>query len=107
MLITGHGTTLAYTGAALVGLASGAEVDVLAFLTSRYFGLRHYGTIYATFFSAYALGTSAGPLFTSWLAASTASYALPLWMMAGLMAAAAATLVFFKPFPALPELRTQ
>ena len=107
MLIEGHGQTVAYTGAALVGLASGAEVDVLAYLTSRYFGLRHYGTIYATFFSAYALGTSAGPLFTSWLAGSTASYAVPLWIMAALMAAAAATLTFFKPVPSLSELRAQ
>jgi MFS family permease len=107
MLILGHGQTMAYAGAALVGLASGAEVDVLAFLTSRYFGLRHYGTIYATFFSAYALGTSAGPLFTSWLAGTAGNYSMPLWLMAGLMAASATALFFFKRFPSISELRTQ
>jgi MFS family permease len=82
LLATGSGTGLAYVGAALVGLASGAEVDVLAYLTSRYFGLRHFGKIYATFFSAYALGTSVGPIFASWAAQRTSGYELPLWTLA-------------------------
>jgi MFS family permease len=33
---------------ALMGFAAGAEYDVLAFMTSRFFGLAHYGKIYAT-----------------------------------------------------------
>ena len=35
------------TAAIIVGLAAGAELDLLAFLASRYFGLRHYGAVYA------------------------------------------------------------
>jgi len=103
LLASGSGTGLAYVGAALVGLASGAEVDVLAYLTSRYFGLRHFGKIYATFFSAYALGTSVGPIFISWAAERTSGYELPLWALAVIMAIAAATLTRFKPFPKLSE----
>lgn len=103
LLATGSGTGLAYVGAALIGLASGAEVDVLAYLTSRYFGLRHFGKIYATFFSAYALGTSVGPIFTSWAAERTSGYELPLWTLAAIMAIAAVTLTRFKPFPNLSE----
>jgi MFS family permease len=31
----------------LVGLAAGAEFDLVAYLTGRYFGMRHYGFLYA------------------------------------------------------------
>lgn len=43
----------------LIGLASGAEVDVIACLTGRYFGTKFYSRIYGTFFSMYALGAVA------------------------------------------------
>ncbi|MDG2004639.1 MAG: hypothetical protein P8J20_15055 [Novosphingobium sp.] len=33
--------------AALFGLAGGGEVDVLAYMTSRYFGLKSFGTLFA------------------------------------------------------------
>lgn len=40
----------------LAGLAAGAEVDLMAYLTSRYFGLREYGKIFAAQYIAFALG---------------------------------------------------
>jgi MFS family permease len=33
--------------AAFAGLAAGAEFDLVAFMVTRYFGMRHYGVIYA------------------------------------------------------------
>ena len=33
--------------AALIGLAAGAEFDLVAYMTSRYFGMKNYGFIYA------------------------------------------------------------
>lgn len=48
-------------GAVLVGLGIGAEVDVLAYLASRYFGLRNFTEIAAWQFIAYIAGTSIGP----------------------------------------------
>lgn len=33
--------------AAFVGLAAGAEFDLVAFMVTRYFGMRHYGVIYS------------------------------------------------------------
>ena len=62
-----HGGS-AFVAAMMIGLASGAEVDVIAYLTGRYFGNRHYSKIYGTFFSAYALGSGYGPAITAWLA---------------------------------------
>ena len=48
--------------AILVGASIGAEADLLAFLTSRYFGLRCFGEIYGIMFASLLLGTSLGPL---------------------------------------------
>ncbi|MCK9544129.1 MAG: MFS transporter, partial [Novosphingobium sp.] len=35
-------------------------VDVMAYLTTRYFGLRHYGKIYGVYAGIYGLGVGAG-----------------------------------------------
>ncbi|WP_404476664.1 MFS transporter [Novosphingobium sp. BL-52-GroH] len=56
---SGHGATI--LAILLVGLAAGAEVDLLAFLVSRYFGMRHYGVIYGVNLSIFALGAGIGP----------------------------------------------
>lgn len=45
---------------ALMGFAAGAEYDVLAFMTSRFFGLANYGKIYATMLVPISIATSAG-----------------------------------------------
>ena len=54
-------TALVYPGVFLVGMGMGAEVDVIAFLTSRYFGLRSLGEIYGYAFSSYTLAGALGP----------------------------------------------
>lgn len=40
--------TVAVVAAVLIGLAQGAEIDIVAYLTARYFGMRHYSTIYGS-----------------------------------------------------------
>lgn len=45
----------------LLGLLLGAELDLLAYLTSRLFGQRAFGTIYGWFYSMYSLGFGASP----------------------------------------------
>lgn len=51
----------AFFAAFLIGLSLGAEIDILAFLASRYFGLRAYGTAYGLLFAAVLFGTATGP----------------------------------------------
>jgi len=46
---------------ATFGLAAGAEVQLVAFMTSRYFGLKSYGQIYAVQFILFELGVGFGP----------------------------------------------
>jgi MFS family permease len=48
-------------GAVLCGMGIGAEVDLMAFFTSRYFGLRAYGKIYGMMFAFFSLFTGVGP----------------------------------------------
>src|SRR5262249_49025442 len=48
--------------AAVFGLTVGAEVDVIAYLVSRYFGLKHFGVFSGAMIGALALGVAFGPL---------------------------------------------
>ena len=54
--------TVAALCAALIGMAIGAEFDVMAYFTSRYFGPRSFGQIYGYNYSAFKVGSSIGPL---------------------------------------------
>lgn len=69
---------LAFAGAFLIGLGMGAEVDIIAYLTSRYFGLRAFGEIYGYAFAAFALAGGLGPLLMGFGYERTGSYAPPL-----------------------------
>jgi len=53
---------MAFVGAICVGLSLGAEVDLLAYLAGRYFGLKSFGATYGFLFSAVLVGTALGPL---------------------------------------------
>jgi predicted MFS family arabinose efflux permease len=44
----------------VVGLCLGAEVDALSYLTSRYFGLRAYGTVFSILGGGYGIATGVG-----------------------------------------------
>lgn len=46
---------------ASLGLAAAAEVDLVAFLTARYFGMKSYGKIYGWQLTAFYLGAAIGP----------------------------------------------
>jgi MFS family permease len=55
---------LALLAAIAIGLVTGAEFDLTAFLIARYFGLAHFAKIYAGIYVLYAVGGGiAGPLF--------------------------------------------
>jgi len=48
-------------GAVLVGLGLGAEVDLIGYLQSRYFGLRAFGQVYGYLFAVFTVGAGIGP----------------------------------------------
>ncbi len=47
--------------ALMLGLAAGAEVDMLAFFTSRYAAMRNYGATYGVILGVFCLGAALGP----------------------------------------------
>jgi MFS family permease len=47
---------------ALIGMAAGAEYDLLAYMVARYFGMKSYGGIYGALYSCFALGAGVGPV---------------------------------------------
>jgi MFS family permease len=61
-LLTGGGHGPAIVAAILVGVALGAELDLIAFFTSRYFGMKNYGKIYGWQYVFYTLGAGLSPL---------------------------------------------
>jgi MFS family permease len=50
-----------FLGAICLGIGIGAEIDLMAFFASRYFGLRNYAKIYGTMFGMFGLGVGFGP----------------------------------------------
>ena len=62
LLATGATDKIAFLSAVLVGLSIGAEIDLLAFLVTRYFGMASFGMAYGLLFSAFLIGTALGPV---------------------------------------------
>jgi MFS family permease len=56
----GHGPAM--VAVILVGVALGAELDLIAFFSSRYFGMKNYGRIYGWQYVFYTLGAGLSPL---------------------------------------------
>ena len=50
-----------FLAAVLAGLSLGAEIDILAYLIGKYFGLRSFGEIYGLLFVGIFIGSALGP----------------------------------------------
>ena len=88
-----------YLGAAiLLGGSLGAEVDMLAYLTSRYFGLRCFAQIFGFLFGAVMLAMGVGPLVFGAVYDATHSYAPMLLLAAPVCALAGVFTLFLKPY---------
>jgi predicted MFS family arabinose efflux permease len=93
----------AFLAAVLVGLSIGAEIDLLAYLTTRYFGLRNFGAVYGLMFAALLVGTSAGPVSFGVGYELSGSYASILVACAGMNTAACIIVALLPRYPELPK----
>jgi MFS family permease len=89
---------LAVVAALMIGLAVGAEVDVLAYLNSRYFGMLHFSRIYGSFYGIYSLSGGVGPLATAMIV-ERGGYSAAMFTLCGLLVAGCFALLSFPPFP--------
>jgi MFS family permease len=67
-------TALLVVGVMLIGIGSGAEFDVAAFLMSRYFGLRDYGRLFGVHLGLITLASTLAPWLFGRLYRSTGNY---------------------------------
>lgn len=62
LLTVGTAPVAQVMAAAMIGLTLGAEVDVIAYLGARHFGLKSFGVLFGGLVAALALGAALGPL---------------------------------------------
>jgi len=89
----------------LIGFAIGADGDFLAFLVSRYIGLRAFSRVLGFQFSAFAFGLSFGPALMGVSANMTGGYSLALEVLIGTTTLAILPIAFLGPYPDAPMRR--
>ncbi len=103
LLALGTAGPVAWLIAVLIGLSIGAEIDLLAYLSGRYFGLAHFGSVYGFMFAALLVGTSLGPLSFGAVFELSGSY-LPVLVFCALLNIVASLLMLW--LPRYPEFTT-
>jgi MFS family permease len=85
----------------LIGFALGIEYDVVAYLTSRYFGMRSYAAIYSVFYVCFSTGAGFGPLVFGLIRDFTHDFAPALQISAVILPLCAAGFLFLGKYPKL------
>jgi MFS family permease len=85
--------------AALLGIATGTELDVLGYLVARYFGIADYARIYSRAYIFVAASAGIAPLVFGYLFDITGSYRLVLLLSAGLLIIGALGLLMLGKYP--------
>jgi MFS family permease len=99
MLGTGLDVQWTIVAIFVAGFAAGAEVDLMGYMVARYFGLAHYGKIYAGLYIGFALGPAiATPLFGG-ARDALGSYEYPLYFASTGVFIAALLLLSLGPYP--------
>jgi len=100
LLASGSPTTqAAYIATVLIGFAAGAEFDIIAYLASRYFGLRHYSKIYSLLYAAFAIGAAIAPGLFGLAFDTFGDYQTVFLISAGLFLLGSALLLFLGRYP--------
>ena len=100
ILLARPGSAGAATVAALVlGLALGAELDILAYLVSRYFPIQNFGILFGAIGGFVTLAGSTGPMALNAVYDHTHSYQPALWALLPLCAVAALLFLTLGTYP--------
>ncbi|MEV0110026.1 MFS transporter [Nocardia sp. NPDC050799] len=93
LLISSTGTGMLLIGAVLVGLALGAEGDIAAYMTSRYFPEHSYGRVLGFVYFLFAMGSASGVFLLGQIYAATNSYTAGIVPIVAMVAIAIACLL--------------
>ena len=89
----------------IFGLSLGAELDIVAYLTSRYFGRENFGFLFGTIGGFLGLATGNGPVILNAIYDATGSYDPGLWAAMPLCVISALSFLLLGPYP--PEKQKQ
>lgn len=73
-----NGVESASITAIALGLALGAELDLMSFLIARYFGLQQFGRIFGWLYFAFVFASGLGPLWVGAVRDATGNYSIAL-----------------------------
>jgi predicted MFS family arabinose efflux permease len=82
-----------------IGFAAGAELDLMAFLVARYFGLRYYARIYAVLYATLAICSGTAPMLFASVYDVTASYDIGFLVATGLFLVAGTLVLSLGSYP--------
>ena len=102
LLLAYGGPQTAPFAAFLIGFSLGAEVDLISYLTARYFGMAAYGVLYAMIYAFFVVGASVGPVLAGRTFDMTGNYSLAIWMVIGLLMTGASAILTLPRFDAVP-----
>jgi MFS family permease len=89
-----------------LGLASGTEIDMIGFLTSRYFGMKRFGQLYGYLFASFVVGSALGPSMMGLAYEQLHSYQPALWTFSAFMLLASGAILSLGPYRYPPEGKT-
>lgn len=106
LLASGSPTIFAaYFATILIGFAAGAEFDIIAYLASRYFGLKNYSKIYSLLYAAFAIGAAIAPALFGFAFDKFGNYQTVFLISSGLFVLGSALLLFLGRYPDLEEVK--
>ena len=91
------GAPAAPLGPIAFGIAMGAEIDLIGYMTARYFGMRAYGRLYGLLYAATMVGAGLSPIFFGSIYDATRSYTAALYAASGMLLLSAILFVSLRP----------
>jgi predicted MFS family arabinose efflux permease len=98
ILLMQPGIALSFAATVLVGMGLGAEVDLIAYLQSRYFGLRRFGEIYGYLLAVFMVGSGVGPFAMGLAFTHAGGYSWALAAFAGGLTMACASMLTYPAY---------
>jgi MFS family permease len=96
--ILGSGIGAPMLGTILLGAGIGAEIDLMSFIISRYFGIRYFGTLHGFMFAFAAFGNFVGSSILGWSFQLLGSYGPAFILFEALLVSAIAIFATLGPY---------
>lgn len=107
MLALDASGTTALVAAVCIGVAAGAELDVIAVLVTRYFGNRAYGENYGWQYAAWTLGSDTAVIVTNRVFDQLGTHTPVLWVYVAMFLCSALLILRLGAYPDLTKPTTR